>query len=164
MKQLTLIRHGKSDWHSFADSDFERPLNGRGKKAAATMGERLAIADKHPDLLVSSPAKRARSTARRIAKQLNYPEAQILYREEIYEADLETLIELVQNLAGEAATVLMVGHNPGFSELGQWFSSAAPDWLPTCGQLVLELPIDSWAQATENCAKLLGYDYPKKPL
>ena len=163
MKQLTLIRHGKSDWHSSADSDFDRPLNGRGKKAAATMGERLAIASHHPDLLVSSPAKRARSTARRIAKQLDYPEAQILYREDIYEADLETLIELIQNLAGEAAAVIMVGHNPGFSELSQWFSSAAPDWLPTCGQVVLELPIDNWAQAAENCATLLNYDYPKKP-
>ena len=56
MKKLTLIRHGKSDWHSAADSDFERPLNGRGKKAAVTMGERLADDDTSPDLLVSSPA------------------------------------------------------------------------------------------------------------
>ena len=55
----------------------------------------------------------------------------------------------------------MIGHNPGFSELGQWLDSSAPDWLPTCGQLILELPIENWSQAMEGCASGLSYDYPK---
>ena len=162
MKKLTLIRHGKSDWHSAAETDFDRPLNGRGKRAAVTMGERLAAANNRPDLLVSSPAKRARKTARLIAAELDYPDEQIIFCEEIYEAALETLIELMYSLDDEIDQVVMVGHNPGFSELGQWLTSAAPDWLPTCGLLELELPIDSWADTEENCAKRLSYDYPKR--
>ncbi len=163
MKSLTLIRHGKSDWQSAADSDFDRPLNGRGKKAAVTMGERLAAAGHIPDQLVSSPAKRARKTARLIATALDYPEPQIIFCDEIYEATLETLIDLLNNLDNEADSVILVGHNPGFSELGQWLTGDAPAWLPTCGLLKLELPIDSWSQSAENCAEILVYDYPKKP-
>jgi len=163
MKRLTLIRHGKSDWHSPADSDFDRPLNERGKRAAVTMGERLAAADKIPGLLVSSPAKRARTTARLIARELDYPEQKIVFAAEIYDAALETLIELLCSIDDKVEQLLMVGHNPGFSELGQWLSNAAPDWLPTCGQLELELPIDSWTDAEEACARLLAYDYPKRP-
>ena len=162
MKKLTLIRHGKSDWHSAAETDFDRPLNGRGKRAAVTMGERLAAANNRPDLLVSSPAKRARKTARLIAEELDYPDEKIIFCEEIYEAALETLIELIYSLDDEVDQVVMFGHNPGFSELGQWLTSAAPDWLPTCGLLELELPIDSWADTEENCAKRLSYDYPNR--
>lgn len=162
MKRLTLIRHGKSDWHRPVDSDFDRPLNERGKQAAITMGERLAAVDKSPELLLSSPAQRARATARLIARELDYPEQQIVFAAEIYDAALETLIELLCNLDDQVDQALMVGHNPGFSELGQWLSRSAPDWLPTCGQLELELPIARWADAEENCARLLAYDYPKR--
>ncbi|HEY5674020.1 MAG TPA: histidine phosphatase family protein [Malonomonas sp.] len=163
MKRLILIRHGKSDWHSPADSDFDRPLNGRGNRAAVTMGERLAAADKLPDLLVSSPAKRARTTARLLAGELDYPEQQIRFCPEIYDANLETLTQLLCSMDDKIEQLLMVGHNPGFSELGQWLCHLAPDWLPTCGQLELELPIARWVEAEENCARLLGYDYPKRP-
>jgi phosphohistidine phosphatase len=164
MKNLTLIRHGKSDWHSEADRDFDRPLNSRGQRAAVAMGERLAAAGQSPDLLVSSPAKRAATTARLIARELDYPEQQIMFCAEIYEAALETLVELLRNMDDKVDQLLMFGHNPGFSELGQWLSSASPDWLPTCGQLVLELPIANWAAARQNCARLLAFDYPKRAI
>ena len=162
MKKLTLLRHAKSDWHSAASTDFDRSLNSRGKKSAVIMGERLAASDTAPDLLISSPAKRARKTVQAIAKQLDYRESQIDYREEIYEASLKTLILLLHNLDDTLEQLIMVGHNPGFSELGQWLNSDAPDWLPTCGLLALELQIDSWSEATGNCAEILCYDYPKR--
>lgn len=162
MKHLTLIRHAKSDWHSPVGSDFDRPLNGRGKKAAVTMGQRLAASDFCPGLLLCSPAKRARQTAKRIAAEIDYPREQIHFAEEIYAASLLTLVELLHNLAGENEEVILIGHNPGLSELGQWLDSSAPDWLPTCGLLKLELPIDRWATVEENAARLLEYDYPKK--
>ncbi len=162
MKRLTLIRHAKSDWHSPVDNDFDRPLNERGKRAAVTMGERLAAADKIPTLLISSPARRARTTACLLARELDYPEQQIVFAAEIYDAALETLVELLGNLDDQVDQLLMVGHNPGFSELGQWLSSASPDWLPTCGQLELELQIARWADAEEGCARLISYDYPKR--
>ncbi|WP_303720460.1 histidine phosphatase family protein [Malonomonas rubra] len=162
MKKLTLIRHAKSDWHSGASTDFDRPLNERGQKAASLMGQRLAGRGCNPDLLICSPAERARKTAKKIAKQINYPENEILLREEIYEASLATLVDLVKGLADEEEHVMLIGHNPGFSELGEWFTEDAPDWLPTCGLLDLELAIDRWADAAEDCGQLLLYDYPKR--
>lgn len=164
MKKLTLIRHAKSDWHSEAETDFDRPLNKRGKKAAPLMGQRLAERGCTPDLLISSPAKRARQTAKKIAQQINYPETEIAYREEIYEAGLRTLVQLVFDLDDTLDHVMLIGHNPGFSELGQWFSLEANDWLPTCGLLELELPVDYWSQVTEECATLVLYDFPKKTI
>lgn len=162
MKKLTLIRHAKSDWHSSANSDFERPLNGRGKKAAPLIGQRLAERGCAPGLLISSPAKRARQTAKEIAAQIDYQQTAIEYKEEIYEASLNTLINLIGQLDDSNAEVILIGHNPGFSDLGQWLSPETPDWLPTCGLLELELPIDHWSQVEENCATLLLHDYPKK--
>ena len=162
MKKLILIRHAKSDWHSDARSDFERPLNDRGKQAAPLIGSRLAKRNCRPDVLISSPAKRASSTAKRIAREIDYPAETIVYDNEIYEACLNTLLRLVNNLDDRYTRVMLIGHNPGFSELGEWFTSAAPDWLPTCGLLELELPVDSWAEIFEGCATLARYDYPKK--
>ncbi len=162
MKKLTLIRHAKSDWHSEAATDFDRPLNNRGQKAAPLMGQRLADRGCTPDLIISSPAKRARQTAEKIAEQIDYPETDIEYREAIYEASLRTLVQLVLNLDEKLDDVILVGHNPGFSELGQWLNLEANDWLPTCGLLELELAVDDWTQISEECADLLLYDYPKK--
>jgi phosphohistidine phosphatase len=164
MKKLTLIRHAKSDWHSAAATDFDRPLNKRGKKAAPLMGQRLSTRDCSPDRLISSPAKRARQTAMLIAQEIDYPEEQIEFCEAIYEASLRRLISVVQNLDDDDSNVILFGHNPGFSELGQWLSPDATDWLPTCGLLEFELPVDSWSLARENCATILLYDYPKKDL
>lgn len=162
MKILTLIRHAKSAWSSAAVTDFDRPLNARGKKAAPLMGQRLAINGCQPDQLVSSAARRARQTAKRIAKELAYPKDQISYCDNIYAASLSSLIEVIHNLAAENDTVILFGHNPGFSELGRWLSQEAPEWLPTCAVLTLELPVKSWQKVTNNCAKIVAYDYPKK--
>ena len=163
MKKLTLLRHAKSDWNSAATSDFDRPLNQRGKKAAPLMGTRLAERDSSPELLLSSPAKRARQTATIIAEQVDYPEERIEFAEEIYDAARLTLINLVKSLSDDFEDVMLIGHNPGFSELGEWLTPEAPDWLPTCGLLELELVCASWTEIGENCATLLLYDYPKKP-
>lgn len=162
MKKLTLIRHAKSDWHSAADSDFDRPLNGRGQKAAPLMGQRLAERGASPELIISSPAIRAYQTANMIAEQIEYPETEIEFREEIYEASLKTLINIIEQLDDGRTEIILIGHNPGFTYLGQWLSPTAPDCLPTCGLLEMELPIDSWAHIYEGCAKLSLFDYPKR--
>lgn len=162
MKKLILIRHAKSDWHSDAATDFDRPLNKRGRKNAPAMGQRLAESGCSPDLLLSSPAQRARETAEIIARQLCLTEAKIVLERSIYEAQRETLIKLVHGMDNELENVILVGHNPGISELGEWLSDDAPEWVPTCGLLALELAIDAWRNAEEGCAYLALFDYPKK--
>ncbi len=161
MKQLTLIRHAKSDWHTGAARDFDRPLNGRGNKAAPLMAGRMVERGTMPDLFVSSPARRALETVRLLAEGLDIDTSDIMFREDIYEASLATLIEVVEQLPG-LEHIALVGHNPGLSELGLWLCTQAPEWLPTCAVLELELAIDDWKAVEAGCAKRLYYDYPKK--
>jgi len=161
MKKLTLIRHAKSDWSSGAASDFDRPLNRRGNKAAPVMAARLRERDQIPDLLVSSPAQRAVETAELLAHELDLAPEKILYQRDIYEAFLETLITIVRQLP-DTEHIALIGHNPGLSLLGQWLWPQAPEWLPTCAVLELELAVDDWPEIVTACATLLYYDYPKK--
>ncbi|HMB14710.1 MAG TPA: histidine phosphatase family protein, partial [Pelovirga sp.] len=88
MEKLTLIRHAKSDWSSAAASDFDRPLNSRGNKAAPVMAARIRGRDQIPDLLVSSPAQRAVETVELLAHELDLPQDQIICQRGIYEASL----------------------------------------------------------------------------
>ncbi len=161
MRRLTLIRHAKSDWSDPALSDFDRPLNGRGKKAAPLMGKRLAARSSAPDLLVSSPARRARKTAQLIARELGIAKSDILLDESLYDARVDDLLEVLKSLPDDCHPAL-IGHNPGLSDLGCWLCQDAPSWLKTCAVLTLELKADSWTAVTRHCAILLDYDYPKK--
>lgn len=161
MKRLTLIRHAKSDWSDASLNDFERPLNNRGKKAAPQMGARLARRGDPPELIISSPARRARKTAVLIARELDMDKATIVFQEEIFEARSKTLVKLLRSCK-KCASLALVGHNPGLTDLGQWLCPDAPDWLPTCGVLTLDLAIDDWNDVKKGCAVLVDYDYPKK--
>ncbi len=164
MKTLYLIRHAKSDWSSAATTDFERPLNKRGLKAAPLMGARLKSQACAPDLLLSSPARRAHQTAKLVATEIGYPLEEIEYIAAIYAADLATLIALIRQLPQNATRVMLIGHNPEVSALGKWFCSAAPDWLPTCGLLELKLKNVRWEGIQQGCGQLLRYDFPKRPV
>ncbi|MFO7812914.1 MAG: histidine phosphatase family protein [Pelovirga sp.] len=161
MKKLTLIRHAKSDWSSGAASDFDRPLNPRGNKAAPLMAERILMRGSIPDLLVSSPARRAFETVELLAHELDASQEQIVFHRDIYEASLTMLVETVRQLPAQEH-IALIGHNPGLSELGLWLCPQAPEWLPTCAVLELNLAVVDWSAVSPNCATLLYYDYPKK--
>ncbi|MBN2792919.1 MAG: histidine phosphatase family protein [Desulfuromonadales bacterium] len=163
MKYLTLIRHAKSDWSDATLNDFDRPLNSRGKKAVPLMADRIAAHGMVPDLLISSPAKRARKTAQLIARQIGIDKEAILFREDMFDARRKSLVEIVSG-ALYVRHVGLVGHNPGLSDLGQWLCAEAPEWLQTCAVLELELEIKDWKKISRGCAKVLRYDYPKKAL
>lgn len=161
MKRLTLIRHAKSDWDSGATTDFDRPLNRRGNKAAALMGARILARGTCAELLISSPARRAIETVQLLAQELEIPKEEIVFQKDIYDASLATLIELLHGFPAQEH-IALIGHNPGLSDLGVWLCPQAPGWLPTCGVLELKLSIDFWSAAESGCATLLYYDYPKK--
>jgi len=161
MKYLSLIRHAKSDWGDSSVADFDRSLNARGRKAAPLMGARMALRMEIPELLISSPAKRARETAQQIALALEIPRDEILLHQGIYEARKEDLVRLIQGFSDQAH-IALIGHNPGISDLAAWLCPGSPTHLPTCAVLVLELEINSWPKTHRECAHLLHYDYPKK--
>jgi phosphohistidine phosphatase len=162
MKALTLLRHAKSSWKDPALTDFERPLNKRGKQNAPLMGQRLARRGTSPEMIIVSPAKRTRKTAELVAFELGYDEDAIRLDPEIYAAGLPTLMGVVSGLADAWQDVMLVGHNPGLTELANSLASRQIENIVTCGVVKLELGVASWRDVGPDCGRLLYYDFPKR--
>jgi len=160
MKKLFIIRHAKSDWDNPALDDYDRPLNKRGEKNAPTIGKMLAQKGIKPDLIISSPALRAITTAQLIAKEVQY-EKNITPNQYIYEAYVTALQEIVEYLYDENETVFLVGHNPGVSALAYMLCDLKES-LPTCAVVEIEFDCNSWMDASKENSRLVSYEYPKK--
>ena len=142
--------------------DFDRPLNRRGKHDAPMMGNRLKKMGIQPDIIVCSPAKRARKTAQKIADELKYPVEKLLFIPEIYDAEIEDLVGVVEQLPDDAATVFLVGHNPGISGLAAYFTGEYAGNLPTCSVCAIDFQIDSWQDVFQGLGACRFWDYPQK--
>ncbi len=162
MKTLTLIRHAKSDWSDLSLSDFDRPLNKRGYKNAPMMGRILSQSTQHPDLILSSPALRAKTTAELIARELHYPIQTIRYDETLYDADPHTIIASLRQVPDTVEHLFLIAHNPGLSEAAEYLCGFAIGDIPTCGIVMMKLKSDSWKSADGECAVFVSLDYPKK--
>lgn len=162
MKTLYLIRHAKSDWSDSTLSDFARPLNKRGKKNAPFMGELLAKIGIKPDLILSSPAERAKTTALIIADKVGYAEESIQFDEELYGAWIEEIEHVLKQVPDSKENVFLFGHNPGLTEFAAYISGYAIDNIPTCGIFCVKLKEDSWKNPGKNGANFVSFEYPKK--
>ena len=126
---------------------------------AEAMGARLAARGWSPDAVITSPALRARTTAEILASALGT--SVTAEDERIYEASLRTLYAVVESLDDACDDVMIVGHNPGFTELADSLGDRAVDGLPTCAVVRLRLNIDQWMAAAPACGEVLGIDTPK---
>jgi len=160
MKRLYIIRHAKSSWKDLNLNDYSRPLNKRGKKDAPFMGKILNKNGVFPDIIISSPALRAKTTAQSIAKEIRFTKP-LVYDEQIYEADLNTLLQLLLKLKKKDNTVFIIGHNPGLNTLADYFVEFNEN-IPTCGVVELEFDCKKWDNISSKNAKLISFDYPKK--
>lgn len=162
MKKLILVRHAKSSWKDPELIDHERPLNKRGKRDAPVMGERLAKRKIAVDVIVSSTAKRALTTAREIAKKLDYPKDKIEQDKRIYESYPSELLEVIHGWDDSRECVMMFGHNPGFTELANQLGTDFIDNVPTCGVVELFFDVKSWKRVGKTKAAKMRFDYPKR--
>jgi phosphohistidine phosphatase len=160
MKKLFLIRHAKSDW-SFDLKDFDRPLNPRGMKDAPQMGKHLKSNHIHPDLIMSSSANRAISTARLIANEIGYPLNDIQENDNVYHASPQDILKQIWKVDDKIDTLFVFGHNPGLSELVEYLSDE-PTELKTCCVAVLKLEVEQWAALVSGTCILEDYLSPKE--
>lgn len=162
MKYLTLIRHAKSSRDNPRTPDQFRPLDERGRRDAPAMGRYLDTTFRFaPDVIVSSPATRAITTARAIAEAIGYSEWRIKQDERIYEAPVSSLVEVIHDQSDEHAHVCLFGHNPGFENLANWLcGTRVVEDVVTCAVIMLELDIPSWSKADMGKATLREYIYP----
>jgi len=161
MKQLLLIRHAKSSWDDLSGSDFDRQLSGRGLRDAPIMGRRLAERGLFPDAFLISSAQRTRTTAKLLAGELNFPEADIDQRDALYLASPATMLQLIRQTPEYVQRLALVAHNPGITELTNQLANTDINNIPTCGVALLDLGIDSWRDAGRD-ARLVDFDYPKR--
>jgi phosphohistidine phosphatase len=154
-KILYIARHAKSSWDDMSLSDFERTLNARGKRDAPFMANLLKEKGITPDLIISSPAKRAKKTASHYQQTLG---SELRFDENIYEASSMTLLHLVQEAFQNVDTLMIVGHNPGFTALNDMLSNKSIYNIPTSGVVAITFK-DTVAS---HKGKQLFYAYPKK--
>jgi len=144
MKTLFLVRHAKSSKDDPTLADRDRPLNDRGERDAPKMGERLAKRDVEPDLMLSSPAVRALTTAKLFAKELDYKPKDIVVDERLYASSADDLLEVIHEVDDAHKRVMVFGHNPEMSELAHRLSGKIGD-MPTCAVAEFEFDAKSWS-------------------
>lgn len=160
MKTLYLARHAKSSWKNPELSDIERPLNKRGKKDAPYIGNILKEKGVKPDIIISSPAVRARKTAIAIAENIEYPKNKILIDDKIYESSSSGLLNIIKSFNDKYDSVMMFGHNPAFTMLNNYLTDSYIDNIPTCGVVGIQFN-SSWEKIGSESGKTVFFIYPK---
>ena len=164
MKRLTLLRHAKSSWTEPSLADHDRVLSERGERDAPKMGKRMAARKVRPSLIIASSAARARATAKFIAEALKYPAEFLQVEKELYLATPDQILELVCSQEDNFSDLLLIGHNPGITDLAnRLLPSIGLNNLPTSGVVALDFDTKKWSELAEVSAKLGFYDYPKNP-
>ncbi|MCX6174655.1 MAG: histidine phosphatase family protein [Ignavibacteriales bacterium] len=163
-KTLYLIRHAKSSWDDSSLSDFQRSLNDRGLKDSPLMAKLIKGKNIIPDLIISSPAVRAISTAEIFANEFHYNKNKIINDERIYEAAMRDLITTIRKINDEYNIVMLFGHNPGLSNTANLLGNKFLPELPTCAVVGIELKVNSWSEVERNCGEIILLEYPKKSL
>lgn len=153
MKRLTLIRHAKSSWKDPECADFDRPLAKRGKNDALIMGRRLAERGENPSLILSSPAKRALSTMRRIVSAMG-PDKSIVPEVRLYHADYRDLLGLIGEIEDVHGDVVLCGHNPELTDFCNFVADRQIENLPTCGVVSLDFSVESWKDIGRATGKI----------
>jgi phosphohistidine phosphatase len=160
MKILYLMRHAKSSWKDRALADHERPLNKRGKKAAPEMGRRLKKKGVRLDAIVSSDARRAVDTAVDVAEILGLSPQAVRQTNDLYHATPDRILDIVYRLNEKWNQVMVVGHNPGMTELVQRFYPEPIANLPTAGIVELRFDVSYWQRIDSDTLAFSAVDYP----
>jgi len=161
MKLLMILRHAKSSWKESGLTDHDRPLNKRGERDAPRMGRQLAAEGVLPELIVSSTAVRAWTTAREVAGACGF-DGDIRATGELYLADPSTILELLSQVPDRYQRVMIVGHNPGSEELVRLLTGR-DETMPTAALAQVRLPIATWSElGPRSRGELLALWRPKE--
>lgn len=162
MKTLFLIRHAKSDWENTNLLDIERHLNVRGYSNANMMSKILKEKSMMPDLIISSPAIRAMTTALIFARNLNYNSNNILIKQELYDSSVKDYLTVVSNIDNQFQSVMLFAHNPTISSFADALTKALAMEMPTCAIVGITFDADNWNDIKNKKGELFLFDYPKK--
>lgn len=163
MSTLYLIRHAKSGWDDPSLSDHERPLNDRGRRDAPMMAERLRRAGHPMDVILTSTARRAESTAMAFAAVYGIAEADLVRTRVLYHADADDFLRVIRGIDDRYRHAALFSHNPGITAFADGLGVATIDHMPTCSVFALTTEAASWTAFRDTPRRFLFFDYPKNP-
>ncbi len=162
MKTIYFLRHAKSSWRDGELSDIDRPLNKRGLDNAPMMARHFRKLKVKPQLIISSPSKRTMTTAMMIAERIGYEEKNIKIDMELYGANVAQISQLIYHLDENLKKVMLVGHNPAFTLIVDYYTGQPLDNMPTCGLVQINFDVNTWHEVVPKSGKLTLFEYPKK--
>ena len=167
MKTLYVLRHAKSDWGDSSLRDFDRPLNGRGWKAAKAMGREMRQRELVPDLVLVSPAARTMETLARVEEGFG-TRFETVESRSIYLAETETLVDLIRSAPTDAGRLMVVGHNPGMHELvlvlaegPQDLRADAAEKFPSGALAEISFDVHQWADIAPGTGRIRSFVKPR---
>jgi phosphohistidine phosphatase len=161
MKSLLIIRHAKSNWDSSVLNDFDRPLNERGKRDAPQMAKRLISKKISIDLFVSSPAKRAKTTAEFFVDTFKKDKDGIIFFPSLYHAPVDVFYQVITGFDDTCNSAAIFSHNPGITSFVNTLTATQIDNMPTCGVFAVNTDTDSWRNFSSSKKQFWFFDYPK---
>lgn len=162
MKTLFVLRHAKSSWNDANLSDFERPLNRRGRETAPFMGDLIQNKNLVPEVIICSPAERAKETAMLVKKSAGF-DVEIEFNERIYESSTHNLLYIIGKINDDFDSAMIVGHNPGFEGIVETLCGNY-ERMPTATLAVIDLNCESWNDVKPNCGNLREILRPKEQM
>jgi len=163
LKTLYLVRHAKSSWKDPTLSDQQRPLNSRGLKNAPEMAHRLGDNNRNVDIIISSPAKRARLTAQYMAKGLDYDLEKIQQNDQLYFGGIQSMLDVITASGEDIESLMLVGHNPDMTSLFNYLCGSQTYNMPTCAIAIIQFDA-GWSSASRGKGSVIDYDFPKRGL
>ena len=161
MKRVVIVRHAKSVPYGY-DDDFNRDLSSRGKSDAAIIGKELKKSNIKPDIMISSPAKRAIKTARIFADELEFERNTIIENQDIYDGQTTSeFMEMIQEQTDSASTIFIFGHNPGFYYFVSNLLTSFHDDMPTCSTVGIDFDVNSWKEIEASTGRLAFHLIPR---
>lgn len=164
IKKLLLVRHAASEYAGLGIKDIDRVLNDRGIQQAHAMAAYLKQKGVCPQLLLTSPATRTRKTALFFVDSFGIGENKIQLVDDIYEADPETLLDIIRQVPDTIDTLMLVGHNPSIAMLASYLAREIIEQVPTCGVVDLVFDVSDWALIDQGDGELIGLESPEQLL
>jgi phosphohistidine phosphatase len=162
MKDLTLIRHAKSDWGNESLKDIDRHLNERGYSDAYQLSDWYFNNHEVPQMIYTSTATRALNTALIFARSLDFDMKNFVLDATIYESSVVNLLSIIKKQPDSKSSIMLFGHNPTITDLfNELCKDVFIDNVPTCGVIKITFNTNSWKDISEENSKLNFHKFPK---
>ncbi|MBN1180678.1 MAG: histidine phosphatase family protein [Bacteroidales bacterium] len=162
MKELHIVRHGKSSWDYSDVMDEDRPLTERGIHNAYTMAERILNKGYKPELIISSPANRALYTAIIFSKTLGISFKSFQIDDRLYLSYQEEILKVLHSVDESINSLMIFGHNPSFTSFANQFVKNTINDMPTAAVVSLRFDVNRWNEISKSTRVMEDFDYPRK--